>query len=112
MRLTPGNTNDYKGAKTCLAAMPPCQYVIADKGYDSAELRRWLVARGSTPVIPPRTNRKVQYHYDRTLYRQRNAIERSFGRLKDFRRIATRFDRNVTNYFAALCLAATVIWWL
>jgi len=62
-------------------------------------------------VIPPRSNRKVQLSYDKMLYRERNRIERSFGRLKDFRRIATRFDRNVKNFMAALCLPAVVIWW-
>lgn len=61
--------------------------------------------------IPPRSNRKVQLPYDKKLYRERNRIERSFGRLKDFRRIATRFDRNVKSFMAALCLAAVVIWW-
>ena len=61
-------------------------------------------------VRPPRKNRKVQYPYDTARYKQGNVIERTFGRLKDFRRIATRFDRNVTTYFAVFCLAAAVIW--
>ena len=65
-----------------------------------------------TAVIPPRKNRKVQYHYDKTVYRQRNIIERMFCRLKDWRRIATRFDRNIKNFIAAIALAAAVIWWL
>lgn len=112
MLLTPGNTSDYRAAKICLDAMPAPTVLIADKGYDSADLREWLRERGTEPVIPPRVNRKVQYHYDKALYRERNVIERSFGRLKDYRRIATRFDRNVKNFFAALCIAATVIWWL
>ena len=63
-------------------------------------------------VDPPRKNRKVQYHYDKTVYRQRNIIERMFCRLKDWRRIATRFDRNIKNFIAAIALAAAVIWWL
>ena len=92
--------------------MPPSRYMIADKGYDSAALRQWLVDRGTEPVIPPRVNRKVQYTCNKTLYKTRNVIERSFGRLKDYRRIATRFDRNVHAYFAALCIAAAVIWWI
>ena len=66
----------------------------------------------TTAVIPPRKNRKVQYHYDKTVYRQRNIIERMFCRLKDWRRIATRFDRNIKNFIAAIALAAAVIWWL
>lgn len=68
--------------------------------------------RGTKPVIPPRRNRKVRYRYDKQIYKQRNRVERMFGRLKDYRRIATRFDRNVRNYMAAVCIAVTVIWWL
>jgi transposase len=111
MLLTPGNTNDHKAAVPCLDAMPPSAHLIADKGYDSATFRDWLRKRGTTPVIPPRKSRKVQYRYDKALYRQRNVIERMFGRLKDFRRIATRFDRNITSYFGALCLIAALVWW-
>ena len=68
--------------------------------------------RGTKPVIPPRRNRKVRYRYDKQIYKQRNRVERMFGRLKDYRRIATRFDRNVRNYMAAVFIAVTVIWWL
>ena len=92
--------------------MPAAHEVIADKGYDSATLREWLQDRGTVPVIPPRSNRKVQYEYDKGLYRERNIIERTFNRLKDFRRIATRFDRKLETYMAALCIVAAVIWWL
>ena len=112
MVLTPGNTSDHKVARPCLEAMPPSRYMIADKGYDSTALREWLVERGTEPVIPPRVNRKVQYAYNKVLYRTRNVIERSFGRLKDYRRIATRFDKDVRNFFAALCIVVTVIWWI
>ena len=91
--------------------MPPAAELVADKGYDSKALRDWLAERGTTAVIPPRKNRKVQYHYDKTVYRQRNIIERMFCRLKDWRRIATRFDRNIKNFIAAIALAAAVIWW-
>ena len=58
--LTPGNVNDCKVAKFCIAAMPPCAELVADKGYDSQTLREWLVERGTAPVIPPRRNRKIQ----------------------------------------------------
>ena len=110
--LTPGNTSDHTAARICLEAMPPSRHVIADKGYDSASLREWLENRGTEPVIPPRRNRRLQYHDDKALYRQRNVIERSFARLKDFRRIATRFDRDVRSFSAAICITATVIWWI
>ena len=92
--------------------MPPSAELVADKSYDSQVLREWLADRGTEPVIPPRKNRKVQYDYDRAIYKQRNVIECMFCRLKDWRRIATRFDRNTKNFMAAISLAAAVIWWL
>ena len=110
--LTPGNVHDCKVAQRCIEATPPSTELVGDKGYDSKALREWLQARGTRPVIPPRNNRKRQYSYDKTAYRQRNIIERMFCRLKDWRRIATRYDRNITNFMAAVALAATVIWWL
>lgn len=112
MAISPGNTSDHKAARQCLAAMPAAREVIADKGYDSASLREWLEGRGTMPVIPPRANRKVQYKYDKVLYRERNIIERTFNRFKDFRRIATRFDRKLKTYLAALCIVAALVWWL
>nr|WP_254684507.1 IS5 family transposase [Sphingomonas haloaromaticamans] len=110
--LTPGNVHDCKVAKACIEALPPSAELVADKGYDSKDLREWLEERGTQAVIPPRKNRKVQYDYDKAIYRQRNIIERMFCRLKDWRRIATRFDRNVKNFMGAVALAAAVIWWL
>lgn len=92
--------------------MPPAQYVIADKGYDSAPLRQWLQQRGSQPVIPPRRNRKLLFVYDEVFYRQRNIIERTINRIKDWRRIATRYDRHASVYLASLFIVATVTWWL
>lgn len=110
--LTPGSVNDCKVARRCIEALPPSAELVGDKGYDSKELRDWLEERGTTPVIPPRKNRKLQYDYDKAAYRQRNVIERMFCRFKDWRRIATRFDRNIKNFMAAVAIAATVIWWL
>ena len=92
--------------------MPPCAELVADKGYDSKALREWLHERGTEPVIPPRKNRKIQYDYNRIIYKQRNVVERMFCRFKDLRRIATRFDRNIKNFMATICIAAAVIWWL
>ncbi|MCW2368385.1 transposase [Sphingobium sp. B11D3D] len=76
-----------------LPALPNARELLADKGYDSDWFRAALAERGVTLRIPPRSNRKVQYHYDKTLYRQRHRIENVFGRIKDWRRIATRYDR-------------------
>ncbi|WP_443020527.1 MULTISPECIES: IS5 family transposase [unclassified Shinella] len=110
--LTPGNVHDCKVARLCIEALPPTAQLVADKGYDSQALREWLDERGTEAVIPPRRNRKVQYEYDRAVYKQRNVIERMFCRLKDWRRLATRFDRNIKNFMGAVALAAAVIWWL
>jgi transposase len=70
-----------------------------------------LKERGTQPVIPPRRSAKTQHHYDTAIYKQRNIIERMFCRLKDWRRIATRFDRNLKNVMGAIAFAAAVIWW-
>lgn len=110
--LTPGNVHDCKVAKRCIEALPASAELVADKGYDSQALREWLDQRGTQAVIPPRKNRKVQYDYDKVVYRQRNIIERMFCRLKDWRRISTRFDRKIQNFMGAVALAAAVIWWL
>ena len=104
--------DDRRVAQRCIEAMPPSAGLVADKGYDSQALRQWLETRGTQPVIPPRANRKIQYDYDRAIYRQRNIIERMFCRLKERRRIATRFDRNLKTFIGAIALAETVIWWL
>jgi transposase len=93
-------------------ALPPSAELVADKGYDSKDLREWLGERGTRAVIPPRKNRKLQYDYDKAIYRQRNVIERMFCRLEDWRRIATRFDRKIACFMGAIALAAVVIWWL
>ncbi|MBZ0217471.1 MAG: transposase, partial [Fimbriimonadaceae bacterium] len=79
-----------------------------DKGYDSNAIRRAVEALGTMPNIPPKKNRKWKNCFSPVLYRHRNAIERMFGRLKDFRRTATRYDRYAKNFLAALCIAAVV----
>ena len=76
----------------------------------------WLRAartdRGITPCIPPRKNRKVQHRYDKNLHRQRHKIENVFGRFKDWRRVATRYDRCAHTGKSAICIAATCCYWL
>jgi transposase len=99
-------------AKACIAAMPPSVELVGDKGYCSNDLRKWLEERGTTPVIPSKRNHKVQIAYDLAIYKQRNIVERMFCRFKDWRRVATRFDRNVKNFMATIAIAAIVIWWL
>ena len=110
--LTPGNIADITMALPLLEAMPPTQRLIADKAYDADRLRNWLVEREIEPVIPGRAARDVIYPLNRRAYRRRDIIERMFGRLKNWKRIATRYDRLAINYLAAIALIATVTQWL
>jgi len=110
--LTEGQISDYRGSDTILPVLPDADVLIADKGYDSDRFRNALVDIGIQPCIPGRSNRKKTIEYDKALYKQRNLIERMFGRLKDWRRIATRYDRCAHTFFSAICIAATVIFWL
>ena len=84
----------------------PSKRMLGDKAYDSAELREDLHERGTKPVIPNRSNRKQPFRFSKRLYKLRWRIEAAFNRLKDFRRIATRYDRLARNYLASVCLAA------
>jgi len=110
--LTEGQMNDHKGAKLLFDALPPAPVLIADKGYDSDEFRAALIERGTMPCIPPRKTRKTQHTYCKTLYRQRHKVECMFGKLKDWRRVATRYDRCAHTFFSAICIAAFVIFYL
>ena len=92
--------------------MKPWKRIIDDKAYDSAELRAQLDERGTNPIIPNRCNRKQPFTFSKRLYKLRWRIESAFNRLKDFRRIATRYDRLARNYLASVCLAAALVWWI
>lgn len=84
--------------------------VLADKAYDADALVGYITGKKAKTVIPPRSNRTVQREFDRHQYRNRNVIERFFARLKQFRRIATRYDKLVSRFSAFVALAASVIW--
>lgn len=103
---------DCTAASLLLERMPEVPILNGDKGYDSNAIRRKIEENGTMPNIPPKSNRRWKNCFSPFLYRDRNAIERMFGRLKDFRRIATRYDRLAVNFLAAVCLAATVCYWL
>ena len=85
--------------------------MLGDRAYDSADLRQWLSERGTKPVVPNKSNRKQPFAFDRKSYKQRHKIENAFCRLKDFRRIATRYDRLARNFLASVCLVAAIVWW-
>ena len=112
MLLSEGQISDHKGALLLFSALPRAKELLADKGYDSDWFRAALTERGIPPCIPPRKNRKVQYHYDKKLYRQRHKIENVFGRIKDWRRVPTRYDRCARTFMSAISIAATCCYWL
>jgi putative transposase len=94
-----------------IGAMTP-SLCIADTAYDSTAFRRLLKARGTRPVIPNHPLRKRPHPFDARTYRRRNVIERTFSRLKDFRRIATRYDKLASTFLAAVAIASIISYWL
>ena len=109
--MTGGEAHDVKGYEALMKLHDgdPGR-ILADKGYDSDEIRADLAKRGIEPVIPPRSNRKTTIDYDREAYKRRNLIERCVNRLKQFRRIATRYEKTARAYLSMLCIAATKLW--
>jgi len=107
--LTGGQVHDVTQASALLTNIVP-EAVLADKAYDTDALLMHIVAIGAKAVIPPKANRKVQRHFDRHQYRNRNLIERFFAQIKQFRRVATRYDKRADNYLAGVKLASARIW--
>ena len=110
--LSEGQMSDDNGAALMLPDLPKAKVMLADKGYDADGFRQALAIRGIATCIPSRAKRKAPIAHDAVLYRQRHNIEIMFGRLKDWRRIHTRYDRCAHTFFSATCIAATVIFWL
>jgi transposase len=110
--LSEGQVSDFKGAAYLLPYLPPARAFLADRGYDADWLREGLRARGVMPCIPGKKNRRVPIEYDKTLYKQRHKVEIMFGRLKDWRRIAMRYDRCAHTFLSAIALAASFIFYL
>jgi transposase len=90
----------------------PVRSLLGDKGYDANSLRALLAKQGTSAVIPSTASRKVAIPHDVRAYRKRNLVERMFCRLKDFRRVATRYDKLARNFLAGTMIAAALIWWL
>jgi transposase len=86
------------------------EFVVADKGYDSDAFVATITAQGSQAVIPPRSNRLNPRTFDRHIYKDRNLIERFFSRIKQFRRIATRYDKLSKSFLSFVHLACTIVW--
>jgi transposase len=110
--LTGGEAHDCPPAPRLIRRTKAARKLLGDKAYDSAELRQWLKERGTKAVVPNKSNRKQPFSFDKKSYKQRHRIENAFCRLKDFRRIATRYDRLARNFLASICLVAAIIWWI
>ena len=106
---SPGQRNDITFAHELIDGIN-ADAAIADKGYDADHLTDRIADNGAAVVIPPKRNRKVQRPYDVDLYKERNRIERFFNKLKQFRRIATRYDKLLANFMGFVKLAAIAIW--
>jgi transposase len=110
IKLTPGQAHDGRSAENILGSVQAGQILLADAAYDSDRLRQSLEARGAWGNIQLMPNRKRRPAFSAWLYRQRNAVERFFNKLKHFRAIATRYDKRDDNFLAGVKLASVRIW--
>ena len=109
--ITPGQLGDVRASVGLLGSLPPVALCAADTAYDSDGLRQFLLEPGTTPVIPNNPTRKRLHPFDAETHKLRNIIERALCRLKDWRRIATRYDKLASNFAAAVAIAAIIISW-
>ncbi len=112
MFLSGGQTSDFVGARALVGVLPAAAVLLADRGYDADWFREALADKGIAPCIPSRRMRKVPIPHDAELYKRRHKVENSFARLKDWRRVATRYDRCPKVFLSACALAAIVMFWL
>lgn len=110
--LSAGNTNDITMARDLVEAAGSFDRLLADRGYDADHLRKLLAERRVEAVIPTTTSRRRPIPYDIVAYRRRNTVERLWARLKDFRRVATRYDKLAANFLAGVLIAALVAFWI
>jgi len=110
LKLTAGQAHDGRSAQDMLDTLGPGQVLVADRAYDSNELREMLQSRGATANVKPLHHRLDPPAFDKQLYRKRNLVERFFNKLKHFRAVATRYDKRDDNYLASVKLASIRIW--
>ena len=110
--MTSGQVSDYTRARAMMSSLPAADWLIGDRGYDADWFRDALQNKGIRACIPGRKSRETPVRYDKRRYKRRNRIEIMFGRLKDWRRVATRYDRCPKVFLSAVALAAIVIFWL
>jgi transposase len=108
--LTAGQAHDAPAALGLLDRLEPRTIVLADKAYDGNAIRDLIEAQGAVPNIPAKSNRKWKPCFSKTLYRERNQVERFFSKLKHFRRIATRYEKLAGNFLAMVQLASMRLW--
>lgn len=109
--LTPGQEHDLNGADALMDEVIKADALLADKAYDADErVRHKLAEKGCIAVIPPKSNRKNPLDYDKEDYKARHLIENFFAKLKQYRAIATRYDKTAQNFLGAIYIAAIVIW--
>lgn len=108
LRLSGAEVHDVTQAAALIAGYQP-DFVLADKGYDADHFVEAIESQGALPVIPPKSNRKHQRFYDRHLYKERHLVECLVSKIKQFRRVFTRFDKLANHYFASVNLAAPLI---
>jgi transposase len=107
--LSGGEQSDFKQALPLLEGLKG-DFVLADRGYDADYVVEAIQKMGAEAVIPPKKNRKVQRAYDEHLYKERNLVERLFNKLKNFRRVATRYDKLDVTFLAFIHLASITLW--
>jgi transposase len=110
--MTAGQVSNYTGAAALLGSLPAAEWLIADQGYDADWFREALRNSGIRPCIPGRKSRGTVVGYDKRRYKRRHRIEITFGRLKDRRRVASRYDTCPKVFLSAIALAACVLFWL
>lgn len=110
--VSSGQVSDYIGDRALMSSLRDVDWLLGDRGYDADWFREALQDKGIRACIPGRKQRNTPVKYDKRRYKHRNRIEIMFGRLKDWRRVATRYDRCPKAFFSAIALAALVIFWL
>ena len=108
--ISPGQAHEINYAYDLIHSTTSCDYLLADRGYDSDDFRLELNKQSITPVIPGKSNRLQPIEYDKHTYKERNVIERFFCKIKHFRRIATRYDKTSTMFAGALCVVSIILW--
>jgi transposase len=108
--ISPGEAHDVTYAEALLDGLERCAVVVADKAYDADRVRAHIRAQGAIPNIPNRSHRTRKSRWTKAFYRERNHVERFFNKLKQYRRIATRYDKLGATFFAFVKLAAVRIW--